>query len=244
MSAGTLAVVIPTYNESRNVQRVIAGVLDAAGAATVVVVDDDSPDGTGALLDRLAADDARITPLHRHGARGYGQSILDGLRHALSIGAERVVQMDADGSHDPAAIPSLIDASADHDVVIGSRYVGAGRIVNWPLRRRVLSRWANGYVRAITGMRIHDVTSGFRCWTRPVLERLPLDRLHSEGYGFLVEITFLAIRGGFRVAEVPITFTDRVEGVSKMSFKVVLESVWLPWRLVLRSSRSRWPATR
>ena len=230
----SLAVVGPTYNESPNVARIIAGVRQAANRATIIVVDDDSPDGTGAALDRLAAADARVVPIHRRAARGYAPSCLDGLRHALSIGAERVVQMDADGSHDPAAIPLLLGATASHDVVIGSRYVGAGRVVNWPLYRQVLSRWANHYVRAITGIGVHDVTSGFRCWTRPVLERLPLDRVRSEGYGFLVEMTFLAVRAGFRVGEVPITYVDRTDGVSKMSWKVVLESAWLPWHLVLR----------
>jgi dolichol-phosphate mannosyltransferase len=234
MPAGKLAVVVPTYNESRNIARLIAGVLQTVDAATVIVVDDRSPDGTGAVLDRLAAADPRVVPIHRSPPRGYGQSSLEGLRHALSIGAERIVQLDADGSHDPAAIPTLLDATAAHHVVIGSRYVGAGRIVNWPLHRRLLSRWANAYVRAITGMRIGDLTSGFRCWTRPVLDRLPLHRVRSEGYGFLVEMTFLAVRAGFDVGEVPITFTDRVEGLSKMSWKVVLESAWLPWRLVLR----------
>jgi dolichol-phosphate mannosyltransferase len=233
-SAGSLAVVIPTYNESPNVARVIAGVREAMGAAVVIVVDDDSPDGTGAVLDRLAALDARVVPIHRRAARGYAASCLDGLRHALSIGAERVVQMDADGSHDPVAIPLLIAARAVHDVVIGSRYVGAGRVLNWPLHRRLLSRWANSYVRAIIGIGVHDVTSGFRCWTRRALERLPLAHVRSEGYGFLVEMTFLAVRAGCSVGEVPITFVDRADGVSKMSWKVGLESAWVPWHLVLR----------
>jgi dolichol-phosphate mannosyltransferase len=235
-SAGSLAVVIPTYNESPNVARIIGGVREAASTATIIVVDDDSPDGTGAVLARLAAADARVVPIHRRGARGYAPSCLAGLRHALSIGAERVVQMDADGSHDPAAIPILIAASAGHDVVIGSRYVGAGRVLNWPLHRKLLSRWANHYVRAITGIGVHDVTSGFRCWTRQALERLPLDGVRSEGYGFLVEMTFLAVRAGCSVGEVPITYTDRTDGVSKMSWKVVAESAWLPWLLVLRRS--------
>jgi dolichol-phosphate mannosyltransferase len=238
MPAGKLAVVVPTYNERRNIERLIAGVLRSVGTATVIVVDDQSPDGTGAVLDRVATTDPRVVTIHRRPPRGYGQSSLEGLRHALSIGAERIVQMDADGSHDPAALPALIGATAAHHVVIGSRYVAGGRVANWPVQRRLLSRWANGYVRAITGMRVRDVTSGFRCWTRPVLDRLPLDRVRSEGYGFLVEMTFLAVRAGFSVGEVPITFTDRVEGLSKMSWKVVLESAWLPWRLVLRGRRA------
>jgi len=232
--AKALAVVIPTYNESPNVARIVAGVRQAAPGASLIIVDDDSPDGTGAMLDRLAADDARVVPIHRRGARGYAPSCLAGLRHALAAGADRVVQMDADGSHDPGAIPVLLDASDGHDVVIGSRYVGAGRVVNWPLHRQVLSRWANTYVRAVTGMGVRDVTSGFRCWTRSALDRLPLERVRSEGYGFLVEMTFLALRLGCSVAEVPITFVDRTDGVSKMSWKVVMESAWLPWHLVLR----------
>jgi len=152
----------------------------------------------------------------------------------LTVGADRVVQMDADGSHDPAAITILVAASDGHDVVIGSRYVGTGRVVNWPVHRQVLSRWANTYVRAVTGIGVHDVTSGFRCWTRAALDRLPLERVRSEGYGFLVEMTFLAVRLGCSVVEVPITFVDRTDGVSKMSWKVVMESAWLPWHLVLR----------
>jgi dolichol-phosphate mannosyltransferase len=233
-SAKSLAVVIPTYNESPNVARIVAGVRQAASSAAIIVVDDNSPDGTGAMLDRLAAADPRVKPIHRREARGYAPSCLAGLHHALAIGAERVVQMDADGSHDPAAIPSLVEASEGHDLVIGSRYVGAGRVVNWPLHRQVLSRWANTYVRVVTGIGAHDVTSGFRCWTRAALDRLPLDRVRSEGYGFLVEMTFLAVRVGCSVAEVPITFVDRTDGVSKMSWKVVMESAWLPWHLVLR----------
>jgi dolichol-phosphate mannosyltransferase len=240
-SAKSLAVVIPTYNESPNVARIIGGVRAVAPDATVIVVDDDSPDGTGALLDRLAAADPRVTPIHRRGVRGYAPSCLTGLRHGLAIGADRVVQMDADGSHDPAALPILLEASAGHDLVIGSRYVGAGRVVNWPLHRQVLSRWANTYVRAVTGIGVHDVTSGFRCWTRAALEALPLDRVRSEGYGFLVEMTFLAVRVGVSVGEVPITFVDRTDGVSKMSWKVVLESAWLPWHLVLRRPRPDHP---
>jgi dolichol-phosphate mannosyltransferase len=233
MGAAKLAVVVPTYNESQNIERLIGGVLQIVDGATVIVVDDSSPDGTGAVLERLAASDPRIVPIHRSPPRGYGQSCLDGLRRALAVGAERIVQMDADGSHDPAALPALIAATATSPVTIGSRYVSGGRVVNWPRHRRLLSRFANAYVRAITRLPVRDSTSGFRCWTAGVLDRLPLARVRSEGYGFLVEMTFLASRAGFRIGEVPITFTDRVEGRSKMSWKVVFESALLPWRLIL-----------
>ena len=232
-AAGMIAIVMPTYNEATNVGPVVSAVLAHVPAATVIVVDDDSPDGTGAALDALAAVDGRIVPIHRRARRGYGRSCVEGLQRALSLGATRVVQMDADFSHDPAAIPELLRASADYDLVIGSRYVDGVRVLNWPLRRLLLSGLANRYVRAITGLRLRDVTSGFRCWRREAVERLALDRVRSDGYAFLVELTYLTSRAGLRIGEVPITFTERVDGVSKMSRRVILESALMPWRLVL-----------
>src|SRR5712692_9671857 len=233
MADEKVAIVIPTYNEAKNIGRLLEMVLTRVPAATVIVVDDDSPDGTGNVLDTLEATDARIVPVHRRARRGYGPSCVEGLNRALALGATRVVQMDADLSHDPAAIPDLLRASADCDLVIGSRYVDGVRVLNWPFRRLLLSGLANRYIRGVTGLHLRDITSGFRCWRRDVLTALELERVRSDGYAFLVELTFLTSRYGFRIGEVPITFTDRTDGVSKMSRRIILESALMPWRLVL-----------
>ena len=232
-------VVIPTYNERDNLPIVLARLL-ALPDVRVLVVDDASPDGTGAIADAAAANSGgRVTVIHRAGARGLGRSYIDGMRRALDLGATHVCQMDADLSHDPADVPRLIAATADADMVIGSRYVPGGSIENWPLRRVVLSAFANRYVRAIAGLRINDCTSGFRCWRREALARLPLDRITSDGYAFLVELAWDAVAAGCRVAEVPITFVERRQGASKLSGRVVVESAILPWRLVLRARIDR-----
>jgi len=175
--------------------------------------------------------------LRRAGARGYGRSLVDGYRLCIERGYARLVQLDADFSHDPRSIPALVAASRGADVVIGSRYCEGGRVENWPLRRRALSRFANDYVRLITGLRAHDTTSGFRCYTRRALRRLLEGRVAAEGYAFLVEAVFRAQREGLSVAEVPITFTDRREGQSKMSRKVIFESALMPWRLRFAKSK-------
>ena len=230
-------VVIPTYNERDNLPRVVAGVLAHEGVH-VLVVDDASPDGTGRVADDLAAaGGGRVEVMHRSGARGLGRSYVDGLGQALASGAAHVCQMDADLSHDPRDIPRLIAAADAADMVIGSRYVPGGRVENWPLRRKVLSRVANAYIRTITGVRTRDNTSGFRCWRREALARMPLDRIVSDGYAFLVELTWEAHRAGCRIGEVPITFVERRAGASKLSGGVLLESALLPWRLALRPKR-------
>lgn len=228
-------VILPTYNERDNLPLVLSRLL-AIGGLRVVVVDDASPDGTGEVADRAAADSGgRITVLHRTGARGLGLSYIEGMHRALEVGATHICQMDADLSHDPADVPRLLAATADADMVIGSRYVAGGRIENWPKRRVVLSAFANRYVRAITGLQIHDCTSGFRCWRREALERLPIDRITSDGYAFLVELAWEAVAEGCRVVEVPITFVERRQGASKLSGRVVVESAILPWKLATRS---------
>jgi dolichol-phosphate mannosyltransferase len=226
-------IVVPTYNERENVARLVAELFEVAPGADVCLLDDASPDGTADYAGELFGRDPRFGVLRRAGARGYGRSLVDGYRRALEGGHARLVQLDADFSHDPARIPALVEASRRADVVIGSRYCEGGGVENWPLRRRLLSRFANAYVSRITGLSVRDTTSGFRCYTRRALRTLLEGRIAGEGYAFLVEATYRARRAGLLVAEVPITFTDRREGQSKMSRKVILESVLMPWRLRL-----------
>jgi dolichol-phosphate mannosyltransferase len=230
----TPLVIVPTYNERENLPPLVARLLEIPDVR-ILVVDDGSPDGTGDVAARLARDHAaRVEVLHRTGRRGLGRSYLDGIRHALAAGATHICQMDADFSHNPADVPRLLAATADADLVIGSRYVEGGRIENWAPRRIVLSGFANRYVRTIIGLPTADNTSGFRCWRRTALERIPLDRVSSDGYAFLVEMLWEAAVAGCRIREVPITFTERRQGASKLSGGVVWESVLLPWRLAAR----------
>jgi dolichol-phosphate mannosyltransferase len=225
-------VVVPTYNERANLPAVIARLL-ALHDLRVLVVDDGSPDGTGDEAERIAvASGGRVGVLHRTGRRGLGRSYIDGFRRALEAGATHVLQMDADLSHDPDDIPRLLQASGDADLVLGSRYVPDGQLRNWPLRRRLLSAFANHYVRIITRMPVRDCTSGFRCWRRDLLARIPLDRIVSDGYAFQVELTWEAYRAGGRVVEIPIVFVERRLGASKMTGRVIIESAVLPWRLI------------
>jgi dolichol-phosphate mannosyltransferase len=228
-------VIIPTYNERDNLPLIVSRLL-AIDGLRVLVVDDASPDGTGEVADRAAADaGGRMTVLHRTGARGLGLSYVEAMHRALNLGATHICQMDCDLSHDPGDVPRLLAATSEADMVIGSRYVAGGRIENWPMRRVVLSAFANRYVRTITGLQINDCTSGFRCWRREALARLPIDRIRSDGYAFLVEMAWEAAAAGCRVTEVPITFVERRQGASKLSWRVVLESAILPWRLGLRA---------
>ncbi len=192
-----------------------------------------SPDGTGTAADELAREfPDRVEVLHRTTNRGFGRSYADGIKRALTMSVDFICQMDADFSHDPATVPSLIAALADADVAIGSRYVPGGSVVNWPIRRLILSRFANLYVRLITRLSAEDCTSGFRCWRRAALAALPLDRFVSDGYSFVVEMLFVAARQGRRIVEVPITFVERREGQSKMSLRIIAESAVTPWRLI------------
>jgi len=237
-----LVVVVPTYDEAANIGRLIDA-LQARFAAlpahegAILVVDDDSPDGTAAVADDLAGTfPGRVRVMRRQGIRGLGRSYVDGLTQALDDPADVICQMDADLSHDPAQLPSLIAATAHADIVIGSRYVAGGQIVNWPLRRRLLSTFANMYVRTVTRLRAHDCTSGYRCWRRETLASMPLNRFISDGYSFLVEMLYVAARRGSRIAEVPITFVERRLGESKLSRAVLVESAIAPWRLIGRDS--------
>jgi dolichol-phosphate mannosyltransferase len=224
-------IIVPTYNERENVPGLVEQILRVVPTADVLLLDDNSPDGTADLASELFGQDPRFRVLRRKGVRGYGRSIVDGYKSALEGGYARVVQMDADFSHDPASIPELIAASREADVVVGSRYCEGGGIRNWPVRRRLLSRFANRYVSAITGLRVGDATTGFRCYTQRAIRHILEGRIVAEGYAFLVEATYRARREGLRIAEVPITFTDRREGQSKISRAVIFESVLMPWRL-------------
>lgn len=238
MNTDRTLIVVPTYNERENVASLVAELLEVAPEADVCLLDDNSPDGTADLADGLFGANPRFSVLRREGARGYGRSLVDGYRRAVEGGYARLVQLDADFSHDPARIPALVGASHGADVVIGSRYCAGGRVTNWPLSRRLLSRFANRYVCRITGLKVRDTTSGFRCYTRRALRHLLEGRVAAEGYAFLVEAAFHAHREGLTIAEVPITFTDRREGQSKMSRQVIFESVLMPWRLRLAATKA------
>ena len=230
-------VIVPTYNERHNLPTLVEGLM-RLDSVSVLVVDDGSPDDTGGVADDLARTYAgRIDVMHRAGPRGLGRSYIDGIRWATSQSAEvygAVCQMDADLSHDPARVPALAAALATADVALGSRYVDGGTIVNWPLRRRILSRFANSYIRAVTRLRVRDCTTGFRCWRREALASLPLDRFNSEGYAFLVEMLYAATALRQTIAEVPIAFVERREDESKLTLAVLFESAIAPWRLIGR----------
>jgi dolichol-phosphate mannosyltransferase len=227
-------VVIATYNERENLGGLVAAILERAGYS-IIVVDDNSPDGTGALADDLAARfPGRVLVVHRTGPRGLGRSLVEGLRRALDTDADLIFQMDADFSHDPKYLPDMAAAAADADLVLGSRYLHGVSVVNWPLHRIILSSLANRYIRSVTGLEVSDCTTGFRCWRRDALARLSLEGLISDGYAFLIEQLHLARRIGCRVKEVPIIFVERREGASKLSSSVLLESAIVPWRLRLK----------
>jgi len=230
-------VLVPTYNERENLPVLVDGVLAHAGTR-ILVLDDGSPDGTGQIADELArAHPGRLEVMHRTGVRGLGRSYLDGFRAALGSDADLVCQMDADLSHDPKFLPSIMAATERADLVVGSRYIPGGRVENWPIHRVMLSGFANTYIRTVTGLRVRDCTSGYRCWRREALARLPLDRIRSDGYSFLVEVAFQAAAAGLTIAESPIVFVERRQGASKLSSAVLVESLKTPWRLALRHGR-------
>ena len=228
--------VIPTFNEAENLERIVgasAVELERAAPADhrILIVDDNSPDGTGAIADALAARSGTVEVLHRPGKGGLGQAYVAGFTHALEHGAEMVIEMDADFSHDPAYLPQLI-AAADHaDLVLGSRYVPGGGVRDWGLMRRLISRGGGLYARKLLGVTVRDLTGGFKCIRREVLEAIDLPSVRAEGYVFQIEVTYRAILAGFRVQEVPIVFADRTAGTSKMSTRIALEAMWLVPRM-------------
>jgi len=222
---------LPTYDERENLAAIVEGIHASVPDIDVLVIDDDSPDGTGRLADALAARDARVKVLHRPRKQGLGRAYLAGFAWALERGYGLVLEMDADFSHDPRHLPSLLAAARDADLVLGSRYVPGGRTVNWGLGRRLVSRGGSLYARTILGVRVRDLTGGFKCFRREVLEALDLPSVECTGYAFQIELTFRAIRRGFRVVEVPIVFADRRLGQSKMSRRIVLEAMRKVWSM-------------
>ena len=225
-------VIVPTYNESENIARIVPLILAQDPRLDVLVVDDNSPDGTGRMADALAAEEPRVHVLHRTGKEGLGRAYLAGFRWALERPYQYVFEMDADFSHDPSHLPEFLAAVQGADLVLGSRYRdGKVTVVNWPMTRLMLSYGANIYARAVTGLHLGDATGGFKCFRREVLAAIPLDQVRSNGYAFQIEMSFRAWRRGFRIAEIPIVFHDRTEGESKMSKRIVREAIWMVWRL-------------
>ena len=225
-------VCLPTYNERENLERMVRAL--GEHGVSVLVIDDDSPDGTGELADRLARDLGHVSVLHRPRKEGLGPAYLDGFRRALAAGAELILEMDCDFSHDPADVPRLLAAAGEADLVLGSRYVRGGSVRNWGLLRRLVSAGGSFYARAVLGVGVRDLTGGFKCYRRAVLETIDLDAISSRGYAFQIETTYRAIRAGFRVEEIPITFADREQGGSKMSKAIFLEAIWKVPALRLR----------
>jgi len=227
---------MPTYNEAENLDRTVHATVTeleraAPGEHRILIVDDNSPDGTGAVADALAAELGSVEVLHRTTKRGLGHAYLEGFGRALAAEAELVIEMDADFSHDPHYLDALVRAAADADLVLGSRYVEGGGVRDWGVLRRVISRGGGAYARTILGIKVRDLTGGFKCFRREVLEAIELESVRSEGYVFQIELTYRALLAGFRVREVPIVFQDRAAGSSKMSAKIALEAIWLVPRL-------------
>jgi dolichol-phosphate mannosyltransferase len=227
--------VVPTYNEAVNLPVIVPQILEQDPRIDVLVVDDNSPDGTGELADQLAAADPRVHVLHRPAKGGLGKAYLSGFRWALERDYELIFEMDADFSHDPKFLPNFLRAAENADLVIGSRYKTGVNVINWPISRLLLSLGANQYARGITGLPVLDSTGGFKCFRRRVLEAIDFERVRSNGYSFQIEMSLRAWKKGFRLVEIPIVFTDRVEGQSKMNKRIVREAIWMVWWLRLKS---------
>lgn len=226
-------IIVPTYNERENLEELVRRIFDQKLPTEILIVDDNSPDGTGALADEMAARDPRVHVMHRAGKMGLGSAYVAGFKWALARDYEAVFEMDADFSHNPDSLGDFLREIEHADLVLGSRYLHGVTVVNWPLSRLILSYTANLYSRVITGMPVKDLTGGFKCFRRQVLEAIDLDRVRSDGYAFQIEINFKAWRKGFRIQEIPILFVDRRAGVSKMSRRIVREAAWMVWRLRL-----------
>lgn len=232
-------VIVPTYNEAENLEALVAQVLLQDPRLEVLVVDDGSPDGTGRLADGLAGAEPRVHVLHRAGKQGLGSAYVTGFRWAIERRFDAVCEMDADFSHNPKVLVAFLEAIEEHDLVIGSRYKTGVNVVNWPLSRLLLSYGASLYTRWITGMPVRDPTAGFTCFRRSTLEQLDLERIHSNGYSFQVEVKFMVWRKGLSIHEVPIIFVDRLQGTSKMNKAIVREAIWMVWKLKLRALLGR-----
>ena len=229
---GRALVIIPTYKERENIPKIVPLALAQDARIDVLVIDDNSPDGTGALADEIAMSEPRVHVIHRSGKLGLGTAYIAGFRWGIERGYDLLLEMDADFSHDPSHLPQFLEAAQQFDVVLGSRYLdGRVTVVNWPIKRLLLSYYANVYARVVTGLPLWDATGGFKCFRRQVLESIPLDRIESEGYAFQIEMSFRAWRRGFRLGEIPIVFVDRTLGESKMSKRIVREAVTKVWKL-------------
>jgi dolichol-phosphate mannosyltransferase len=242
MSAIDTLVIIPTYNEKENINKMTAAVLDASPHVDILFVDDNSPDGTGQMADALAEKSDRVHVLHRTSKDGLGRAYIAGFKWALERDYQFVMEMDCDFSHDPKEIPNFRDKIMEgYDLVLGSRYVDGIRVLNWPMHRLLLSRGAGVYVQLITGMPFSDPTGGFKCFRRELLQAYHYKDVRANGYGFQIEMTHRAWMRGFKVGEVPITFEDRQEGISKMSGNIVTEALWVVWSLAVRNGFRRKP---
>lgn len=232
-------VIIPTYNERENIESIVPIVLEKNPSIHVLIVDDNSPDGTGQIADSMSEQNQRIFVIHRQSKSGLGTAYITGFRFALERGYDLVFEMDCDFSHEPKYIPDFLQAIQQADLVLGSRYKSGVNVINWPMSRLLLSYFANVYSRIVTGLPVRDATGGFKCFRREVLEAIELDRVKSNGYSFQIEMSFRAWKKGFRIKEIPIVFEDRKVGQSKMSKKIVREAIWMVWRLRIWSLLGR-----
>jgi dolichol-phosphate mannosyltransferase len=232
-------VIIPTYNEADNVSKIVPEVLAQDKGFNVLIVDDNSPDGTAKLVKKMQKKNKRIHLIERASKQGLGTAYVAGFKYALSHGFDYVFEMDADFSHEPRSLTALLSKAKDYDLIIGSRYISGVNVINWPMRRLLLSYSANLYTRIITGLPVKDATAGFKCYRRAVLESFNLNAIKSNGYSFQIETNFMAWKHGFRICEVPIVFTDRRQGVSKMSKHIVHEAAWMVWKLKFKSMFSK-----
>jgi len=224
-------VIIPTYNERENIERIVPHVLEKDPSIHVLIVDDGSPDGTGEIAERMAKENDRILVLHRKNKSGLGTAYITGFKFALEKSYDLIFEMDCDFSHDPEYIPHFLEAIKDADLILGSRYISGVNVINWPMSRLLLSYFANVYSRWVTGLPLKDATGGFKCFRREVLEAIDFSKVKSNGYSFQIEMSFRAWKKGFRIKEIPIVFEDRKAGQSKMSKKIVREAIWMVWRL-------------
>ncbi len=233
-------IIVPTYNEKENIRELIEAVLGLGLDIEMLIIDDNSPDGTGEIVDAIAEAEPRVHVIHREGKLGLGSAYITGFKWALAnTDAKHIFEMDADFSHNPSSIPTFLKEIRDHDLVIGSRYLSGITVVNWPLSRLILSCGANIYTRIVTGLPLKDSTGGFKCFRREVLKELPLDTIRSDGYSFQIEMNFFCWKKGFRIKEIPIIFEDRRVGISKMSRRIIWEAAFMVWRLRFMSPR-RW----
>lgn len=229
-------IIIPTYNELENIRKMIPDILGRYDDVDILIVDDGSPDGTGVFIEQLTHESNRIKLIKRSGKMGLGTAYIQGFKYALQNGYDYIFEMDADYSHDPKEIGFFLDAIKNYDLVLGSRYKTGVNVINWPMQRLMLSYFANSYTRFVTGLPVRDATGGFKCFRRKVLESIDLDSIKSNGYAFQIEMTFKAYKKGFKIIEIPIIFTDRFHGTSKMSKKIVREAVLMVWKLRIRNT--------